>query len=224
MKYNGLLYGLSWPLFVLGGVFGALLGFNLSVHLTREDPEAADSSSILSRAFKINTKTLKSGEKAGLTAAARRLVYFVCVTLGFVLGTWPAYMMHYHIQAVERWEDEIQDTFHLTRATTLVVASIIIVVYYLTMLFSVIYTFGAAINSRKKTYGKINRKLKRTEREDKAEKERLLALLKPEKHHKAIAEYEKSLKRDAKRKEKVEEERKALLASASYKKKGSKLA
>ena len=152
------------------------------------------------------------------------MIFVVCISLGFVVGTWPAYMMHFHIQTIEKWEEEIQETFHLTRAATLVLSTCLIIVYYFTMLFSVIYTFGAAIDSRKKTFGKISRKIKKSERGEREEKERLLALLKTEKHHKAIAEYEKMLKRDAAKIKKETEERKALLASSQHKKKGSKLA
>jgi flagellar biosynthesis/type III secretory pathway M-ring protein FliF/YscJ len=107
----------------------------------------------------------------------------------------PAYLMQFHTATLEEWEYELQESLHLSKWATLLFAGLLLFLYYFAMMYSVIRTFSSGIDSHKRQFGKVSRKQRGKERSAKEEKEKMLALLNPTKHHKALKQYEKSLKR-----------------------------
>jgi hypothetical protein len=87
------LHAVSWPLWVLGGVAGALMGLNLGIYLTspRADRRGDDGSGLyelVSSTASVDMKKL-ADEKDNMRARkVRKFVLPVTVVGGFVVGTW----------------------------------------------------------------------------------------------------------------------------------------
>jgi len=175
---------ISWPLFIIGGVFGALLGFIFFTNIT------------LGQRGRRWFRMMVNFEGKSLPKPVSRAGTFVCIALGFCVGTWPAYLMQFHANTVQRWEEDLEESLHVSRAISLGISLTILALYYFLLIGVIVRSFASA--SLNKQYGKANRKVKKSDRKEEGEKERLLAILNPVKHHKAVKEYEKYLKKQGK--------------------------
>ncbi len=214
--------GLGYPLLLVGGVVGSVLGHNAYSYWLYKTLLSLKSRSSRSRPSLFGilvTGGLRSQADAdeydkltssptligSLSPFARAPLMTLFLLSGIVVGAWPGFLLRWEMDSVKRFEAEFQDTFHLTRLACSILGIITLASYYMFLLFIVIRSFKVKAAYRQ---GGATMKKKRKEyRQVKKEKARLLELLNPKKYHRALKVYEKEV---------AEPERKRLLREKKY--------
>mmetsp|Transcript_21734 Transcript_21734/g.40910 ORF Transcript_21734/g.40910 Transcript_21734/m.40910 type:complete len:223 (+) Transcript_21734:215-883(+) len=205
---------LALPVLILGSLLGSLMGHNVFRYYIRRRNDLQDKAKSEGKDLKgwlmapinggnkgtriaLNNGKSDGVEKsAAIKASSMRDVFInVAVTSsGFVFGSFPGFMLRWHMAALISFEHELEVIFHLSHTVVIVLGVLFLTSYYLAMIFVTVKSFSWMTFKEK---GKRGKKTKKEERVMDKERERTEALKNPLKS-KIVKDYEKMMRKKKK--------------------------
>lgn len=118
-------------------------------------------------------------------------VNVVLTSSGFIIGSFPGFMLRWHMSALISFEHELEVIFHLSHTVVIILGVLFLTGYYLAMIYVTVKSFSWMTFKEK---GKRGKKVKKEERIMGKERERLEAVKNPRKS-KIVRDYEKMMRK-----------------------------